>query len=140
MRGSPLFRALLVFLALAALGPVLWRLTQPEPLQAIVPPPPTAEDQPREVRLALAFTTPPKRVALTYLGKPVWSKDAPAAEEKITLQMIWPREGGELGVRIEWADGAPLSAARLRLTPPGGEAIERSLWGTGPTEDTIGFP
>jgi hypothetical protein len=140
MRGSPLLRALLVFLGLAALGPVLWRLTQPEPVQAVIPTAPTTENQPRELRLTLAFSTPPKRIALTYLGKPLWSKDAPAAEEKCTLQVVWPAEGGELGVSIDWPEGAPLAAARFRLTPPGGEEIERNLWGAGPTEETIGFP
>jgi hypothetical protein len=136
MRGSPIIRALAAFLVLLALWPVLARVTTPS-VQAKAA---VAEVVAKKVQLALSFTAAPKRVAIVHLGKEVWAKSAPAAEEELTLDIPWPAQGGELVFRVEWPDGAPLSAMRAKLTDPQDVEIERSLWGSGPTETVLNFP
>jgi hypothetical protein len=137
MRGSPLQRAILTFLILLGLAPVLWQMTRPATVAA-----PVAQKTTGSVQLpvALAFTTAPKRVSIEYIGQPVWQKEAPEAREEFALELAWPEEGGDLLFKVEWPDGAPLSAMRARLTPPKGTDLERSLWGSGPVEKVLKFP
>ena len=138
MRGSPLLRALLAFLAILALGWPLRRLT-------------TAADAPRaqpqagvvaahEVGLGLAFTLVPKSVKVLHLGQVVWSESAPTAEMERTLKLAYPAEGIDLQFQIEWPAGAPLAALRATLTDPAGDAHEKSVWGTGSTDEAVTFP
>lgn len=138
MRGSPLVRALFAFLAILALGWPLWRLT-------------TAADVPREqpkpavveangVGLRLTFTLVPKSVKVLHLGQEVWSESAPTAELEHKLKLAYPAEGIDLQFQIEWPADAPLAAMRATLTDPAGDAHEKSVWGTGRTEETVTFP
>lgn len=138
MRGSPLQRAILTFLILLGLAPLLWQMTKPAP--AAVPVAVTAPTGPVKLPLALAFTTAPKRVSVTYADKLVWQKDAPESREECELELVWPAEGGDLLFNVEWPEDAPLSAMRARLTLPSGSELERSLWGTGAVEKVLGFP
>ena len=72
MRGSPLLRALLAFLAILALGWPLVRLTttadgpreQPRVVAAVE----------QEIGLGLTFTLVPKSVKVLHLGQEVWSE------------------------------------------------------------------
>ncbi len=138
MRGSPLLRALLAFVAILALGWPLRRLT-------------TAADAPREqpraavlaekeIGLGLAFTLVPKSVKVLHLGQEVWSESAPTAEMERKLKLAFPAAGIDLQFQIEWPAGTPLAAMRATLTDPAGDAHEKSVWGTGSTEDTVTFP
>lgn len=138
MRGSPLLRALLAFVAILALGWPLRRLT-------------TAADAPREqpqaavltekeIGLGLAFTLVPKSVKVLHLGQEVWSESAPTAEMERKLKLAFPAEGIDLQFQIEWPAGTPLAAMRATLTDPAGDAHEKSVWGTGSTEETVTFP
>ena len=138
MRGSPLLRALLAFLAILALGWPLRQLTnasdapREQPKAAVV----TA----KEVGLRLEFTLVPKSVRVLHLGKEVWSETAPAAEMEHTLKLAYPDEGIDLQFQIEWPAGAPLAAMRATLTDPAGDAHEHSVWGQGGTEEVVTFP
>ena len=138
MRGSPLLRALLAFLAILALGWPLRRLTsasdapREQPKAAVV--------EAKEVGLRLAFTLVPKSVKVLHLGKEVWSETAPAAEMEHTLKLAYPDAGIDLQFQIEWPAGAPLAAMRAVLTDPAGEAHEHSVWGQGSTEEVVTFP
>ncbi len=139
MRGSPLLRAAITFAALLVLAPLLWRMTQAEsaaPKKPIITTPSVAQ----EVRLVLTFTISPKRVGIVHLGETVWSKAAPESQEEFSLKLPWPREGGELKFKVEWADETPLSAMRVQLTDPSDNEIERSLWGKGTVERVLNFP
>jgi|SRR4051812_3610736 hypothetical protein len=138
MRGSPIQRALLTFLILLGLAPVLWQMTRP--VQRDAPTSAAATGTPVKIPLALAFTTAPRRVTISYIGQQVWQKDAPEAREECELDLVWPNEGGDLLFKIEWPEGTPLSAMRARLTPPKGSELERSLWGSGPVEKVLKFP
>ncbi len=139
MRGSPLLRAAITFAALLLFAPLIWRMTQAEsfaPKAAEIKP----HDNARGIHLVLTFTSAPKRVGITHLGQSVWSKDAPDSQEEFSLKLPWPREGGELKFKVEWAAENPLSAMRVQLTDPTDNEIERSLWGKGTVERVLNFP
>ena len=138
MRGSPLLRALLAFLAILALGWPLRRLT-------------TAADAPRaqpraavagaqEIGLRLTFTLVPKSVKVLHLGQEVWSETAPAAEMERTIELAYPNAGIDLVFQIEWPADAPLAAMRASLTDPAGDAHEKSVWGQGSVDEAVTFP
>ena len=138
MRGSPLLRALLAFVAILTLGWPLRRLT-------------TAADAPREqpraavlaekeIGLGLAFTLVPKSVKVLHLGQEVWSESAPTAEMERKLKLAFPAEGIDLQFQIEWPAGTPLAAMRAKLTDPVGDVHEKSVWGTGSTVEAVTFP
>ena len=138
MRGSPLLRALLAFLAILALGWPLRQLT--EAGDALRDEPKAVVVEAKEVGLKLAFTLVPKSVRVLHLGKEVWSESAPVAEMEHALQLAYPDAGIELQFQIEWPAGAPLAAMRAVLTDPAGDPHEHSIWGQGSTEEVVTFP
>lgn len=138
MRGSPILRAVLVFLALLALAPLLWKLTRPVLAQAMPKPQPEVKSAMVEVRLN--FSTAATRVVIQHLGREVWSKDAPALSEDFSAQIPWPKEGVELHVLVNWPEGTRSAAMRVRLTAPDGAEYDRSAWGSAKTDDVLRFP
>ena len=138
MRGSPLLRALLAFLAILALGWPLRRLTgaadapREQPKAAVV--------EARDVGLRLTFTLVPKSLKVLHLGQEVWSETAPAAEMERTLKLAYPAAGIDLQFQIEWPADAPLAAMRASLTDPAGDAHEKSVWGQGSVDEAVTFP
>ena len=138
MRGSPLLRALLAFLAILALGWPLRELTSASTAPRAQPAAVAVEA--REVGLKLTFTLVPKSVKVLHLGQEVWVETAPQAELEQTLQLAYPDEGIDLQVQIEWPADAPLAAVRVTLTDPAGEAHEKSVWGRGSVEEVVTFP
>ena len=137
MRGSPIIRAIMAFVALLALAPLLGKVTADRARVAVLLPIGVTA---KKVGLVLSFTAIPKRVTVLHLGHEVWAKTDPSVEEELSLDVPWPAQGGELAFRVEWPAGAPLAAMRVRLTDPQDVEIERSLWGAGPTEDVLNFP
>ena len=138
MRGSPLLRALLVFLAILALGWPLRRLTSAS--DAPREQPTAAVAAAKEIGLRLSFTLVPKSVKVLHLGQEVWSESAPAAEMQRTLGLAYPDAGIDLQFQIEWPAGAPLAAMRATLTGPDEIAHEHSVWGQGRVEEVVTFP
>ena len=139
MRGSPLIRALLAFLAIAMLGWPLWRLTSStEAVAAPVSAAPVSEA--KAIGLQLTFTTVPKSFVIRHLEKDIWSEAAPQAESEREVTIPFPEKGVDLIVKIEWPEGTPRAAARLRLTDPAGDPHEKSVWGQGTTEEVLTFP
>ena len=139
MRGSPLLRASIVFGLLLCGAPAMWKLTSAEPGEPVQAPTVVATAE-ADLPIELAFTTAPKRVSIAHLGKQVWEKANPEASEELSLHVPWPAEGGELQFAVEWAEGSPLSAMRVKLTDPARGEIERSLWGRGTKTAVLGFP
>jgi hypothetical protein len=146
MRGSPLLRALIAFLILAALGLPLHRLLQADeaPLatnnipETTVPeaiPVPTADT----LHLQVSFTTPPSRLQLNSLGQPIWQEARPTAEMERDLPIPFPPEGIELQFQATWPADLK-AAARLRLTDPQGVSYERVVWAAGETSAVLSFP
>ncbi|MEK0451798.1 MAG: hypothetical protein RL088_4066 [Verrucomicrobiota bacterium] len=137
MRGSPVRRAIVAFLVLLSLAPILVKVTAARVQTAV---PIDSGATAKKVQLALAFTSKPERIAVVHLGREVWKKEAPEAEEEIGLEIPWPEQGGELVFRVGWPEGAPLAAMRARLTDSRDVEIERSLWSAGPVEAVLNFP
>ena len=80
MRGSPILRAVLVFIALLSLAPVLWRLTQAD-ARTVQQPAAQKPVKNAKVEARLTFSTPAKRAVIQHLGRDVWSKASPSLEE-----------------------------------------------------------
>ena len=142
MRGSPLIRALLAFLAILALGYPLRRLTggSETPAPIATAPAARAAVPGSEIKMQVTFTTAPKRFSLRHLGQEVWSDETGSSEAEKTLRLPYPREGVELQFAADFPDGAPLAAARLVLTDPQGDAHVKSCWGTGHIDEVVAFP
>ena len=138
MRGSPILRAVLVFLALLALAPMLWKLTRPVLAQADPKQQPEAKRAMVEVRLN--FSTSAARVVIQHLGRDVWSKDAPALSEDFSAEIPWPKEGVEIHALVNWPEGTRNAAMRVRLTAPDGTEYDRSAWGNATADDVLRFP
>ena len=138
MRGSPLLRALLAFLAILALGWPLRRLTSAS--DAPREQPKTVAAEAKEIGLRLTFTLVPKSVKVLHLGQEVWSESVPVAEMRRALKLAYPDAGIDLQFQIEWPAGAPLAAMRATLTDPDGKAHEHSVWGQGSVEEVVTFP
>ena len=139
MRGSPLLRALLAFLAILSLGYPLRRLTtagESPVVEAATPAPAVA----REISLQLTFTTPPKSLRVLHLGAPVWSETAPVAEMERKVRMVFPKEGIDLQFQAEFPEGTARTALRVRLTDPDGNELEKSLWGDAKIDEVLTFP
>ena len=139
MHGSPLFRALLAFLVLLALAIPLWRLThERQPLHAAAVPldgPPE-----KDVSLQLDFTLLPRTVAVLHLGKEIWRAEPRQPELHAVLRIPWPAQGVDLRFQIDWADVAPLAAARIRVISLDGTTSERTVWSKGPADEVLTFP
>ena len=138
MRGSPLLRALLAFLAILALGWPLHRLTGAAEAPRAQPKPTAAKEQ--EIGLKLECTAVPKSVKVLHLSQEVWSEAAPAAQMEHTLKLAYPAEGIDLQFQIEWPADAPLTAVRVTLTDPAGDTHEKSIWGQGTVDEVLTFP
>jgi hypothetical protein len=138
MRGSPLLRAFLVFLAILALGWPLRRLTGTDDGPAASPT--AATPLVREVHLQVTFTTAPTHFSVRHLGREVWSDQGGGTQAERKLQLPYPKEGVELQFAADFPDGAPLAAARLTLTDPQGDAHEKSCWGSGHIDEVVAFP
>lgn len=139
MRGNPLLRALAAFLCILAAGFPLWRLTHPAAVggQAAV----GVEDAAlREAGIALSFTSAPASVRVRHLGREIWAESAPGLEMQKTVAIPYPKDGADLQFEVRFADAAPLSAMRVRLTDPDGETHERSAWGRGEIDEVLTFP
>jgi len=138
MRGSPILRAVIVFIALLSLAPVLWRLTQAD-ARTVQPPATPKPAKNAKVEARLTFSTPAKRAVIQHLGKDVWSKASPSAEESFTCEIPWPKEGVDLHVIVEWPEGTHSAAMRVRLTAPDGTEHDRSVWGDAAADDVLTF-
>jgi hypothetical protein len=134
MRGSPLWRAVIVFAVLLALGPLLWRLTRPDATAGAAQ---ATAAQPAAVTIRVTFSHPARKVTLLHLGNEVWSKTMPATEEEGSFNAPWPREGIELRALVDWQQGGNPSAMRLRLTDPAGNEYDRTVWGA---DEVLTFP
>ena len=138
MRGSPILRAVLVFVALLLLAPLLWRLTRADPRNVQQP----ATQRPAKnvkAEVRLTFSTPAMRVVIQHLGREVWQQLMPAAQETFTCEIPWPKEGVELHVLVEWPEGTRAAAMRVRVTAPDGTEHDRSVWGDASADDVLTF-
>ena len=138
MRGSPILRAVLVFVALLALAPVLWKLTRPGLAETARRPQHQVKRATVEARLS--FSVAATRVEIQHLGREVWSKASPALAESFSVEVPWPKEGVELHVLVAWREGMRNAAMRVRLNAPDGIEYDRTVWGDATADDVLTFP
>ena len=139
MRGSPLLRAIIVFAALLALAPLLWQVTRSSAGTSRVGQPAVKAGSSSRVELALTISPQAKRVSIQHLGREIWAKGEPAMEESAAVDLTWPEEGVELRVKVEWPEGAPTGAMRVRVVAPDGTGHDRSVWGRGSADEVLVF-
>ena len=139
MRGRPLLRAIVSFIALLALGVPLWHLTRPRAAPASLDSGSADSDRLEEVRIQIEFTRPARAVKVLHLGKEIWAVTSPPGAIEKTLRIEWPAEGVDLRCLIEWPQEEVLAAARIQLTAPDGSVAERSLWSRGTAEEIFTF-
>lgn len=138
MRGAPLIRAFIAFCVIALLGWPLWHLTRAT--EAVAAPAVSAPAEASVTGLQVEFTTAPRRFSVRHLDKEVWTETQPQAAMDRDIPLVFPEKGVDLVFHIEWAEDAPLSAARIRLTDPTGETHEKSVWGKGTVDEVLTFP
>ena len=131
-------RAFCAFFVIAALGWPLWHLTH---VTEAAPPPQivTPKTEARAIGLQLAFTAVPKRFVVRHLEKDVWTEESPEPSMDREVSIVFPESGVDLVFHIEWPEGAPLAAARVRLTNPDGDTREKSIWGQGTVDEVLTF-
>lgn len=139
MLGSPLIRAVLVFVALLALAPVIFVMTRSNAEAPVAVQPVVKASGPRRVDVELTFSSQARRVSIQHLGREVWAKSDPGLDETAAFELPWPKEGVELRVMADWAEGAPMAAMRLRLVTPEGKEYDRSIWGRGSADEVLTF-
>ncbi len=93
------------------------------------------------VPVVLTFSRAAARIEVRHLGKVIWSKEKPGLKETGEWSLVFPEEGVELGVQVDWPgeEEAP-AALRLQLTTPEGAELDRTVWGGGRFEAVIPFP
>ena len=136
MKGSPLLRALIAFVLIALAGLPLWKLTR---TRSVIEDMVRADEVSSPVQLRLTFSVPPRSFAISHLGRIVWANGADGTEAEKTLALVFPKEGIDLAVKVAWPGEAD-AAVRLRLTDPGGNEHDKTVWGRGEMDEVITFP
>src|ERR1700680_565462 len=129
MRGSPLFRVLLVVIALLAVFWPLRSLTThraESPSEAL----PTAAAPESNVHLVLRSTSYPFTFEVSHLGKTIWKGEAAESSIARDVKMTSPPEGIDLSVDAKWQDDKQ-GAVKFDVTPDNGDTMTKILWGTG---------
>ena len=131
-----MLRALLAFLAIAAMGVPLWKVTR---AGSAVAAPAKVEAAAAKVSLRLTFSVMPKSFAVSHLGKVVWADGTQGTDGTNTLALAYPKEGVDLQVKVAWPADEE-GAVRVRLTDPDGNEHDKTLWGRGEMEEVVTFP
>jgi hypothetical protein len=137
MRGSPLLRVLLVVIALLA---VLWPLRSLTTHRAESPPAPSQSVAVPEsnVNLVLTSTSFPFTFEVSHLGKTIWKGEAAESSVARDVKMTFPPEGIDLLVGAKWQDNKQ-GAVKLDVTVDNGDAMTKTLWGTGGVNGVLTF-
>jgi hypothetical protein len=139
MRGSPLLRAVLALAGLLALAPLIFWMTGANAGAPMAGPHVAKPTEPGRVEIRLTFSSQARRVSIQHLGREVWTKSQAGPDEMAAIELPWPKEGIELRVQVDWPEGAPLAAMRLRLVTPGRREHDRTVWGRGSADEVLTF-
>ena len=137
MRGSPLLRVLVVVIALLA---VLWPLRSLTSHRAERPSTPAQSVAVPEsnVHLFLTSTSFPFTFEISHLGKTIWKGEASESSVARDIKMTFPPEGIDLLVDAKWQDNKQ-GAVKLDVIVDDGNAMTKTLWGTGSVSDVLTF-
>ena len=135
MRGSPLIRALLVLIVLAALLVPLRRLTSRQrPLPAQAPKSHTVSN--KRFHLELTCTTSPFKYQITNSGQTVWNGYETSATTQTDLNLDFPPEGVDLVMDVAWDEKKP-TAVRIVVKPSDDEETSQTAWGTTSVSEVV---
>ena len=137
MKGSPLLRAVLAFVAIALAGLPLWKLTRAGEADAA---PAKADAAAAQIPMRLTFSVAPRSFAISHLGAVVWADGTQGTDVTNTLALAYPKEGVDLQVKVAWPADAGDAALRVRLTDPDGVEHDKTVWGRGEMEEVVTFP
>jgi hypothetical protein len=137
MRGSPLLRVSLVVIALLA---VRWPLRSLTTHRAESPPAPAQSVAAPEtdVHLVLTSTSFPFTFEISHFGKTIWKGEASENSVARDVKMTFPPEGIDLLVDAKWQDNKQ-GAVKLDVTVDNGDAMTKTLWGTGGVNGVLTF-
>lgn len=136
MRGSPLARAIFIIaILLAAIFP-LWKLTHKVEAVSAAD---SASAAKASVHIELTFAHAPSEFQVLHLGKTIWEAKQPAESAQKDFPMEFPKEGIDLEIKAAWTASAPLTAARVFVTPGNDNPIEKTAWGKGSLDEVLTF-
>lgn len=134
MRGSPLFRTLVVLAVLLLAGLGLARLTAPAtPVPVVEGLEPSPIPQASTATFELLLSATAKSVSLEA-GGPAFDRESPAAPLTGTLEV--QGEHPVIFLKVEWADSTPGHRfAKLRIDRSGKETLEHVFSAPGDIDD-----
>lgn len=140
MRGSPLFRAVLVVVALLALLVPLRTLTNRRNEAAAAPPQHAMAGAvtKKKFHLELTSTTAPFKYQITSGGEPIWRGESDSATVTTDLELEFPPEGIDLVLDASWIEQKP-TAVKLALTPQDSATMAKTVWGTMSVSEVLTF-
>jgi hypothetical protein len=153
MRGSPLFRAVVCFVVLLGLWPVVVKVTaggretgEPSP---VAPMESSEGAQSVSCVLEVRMTAPCRGLVVQHLGTELLAVKRLESEFEREVKLEFPAQGVDLVIRWDWGtvegqgDASKVRpgehAARFRLRMPDGRVEERTVWGSGAVEEVLSF-
>jgi hypothetical protein len=139
MGGSPLFRVILVVMALLVLLAPLRMLTgRPhEPATPVTQAAPDAKAK-KKFRMELTSTTVPFKYQITSAGENIWSGETNSTTVVTERELRFPPEGIDLVLYASWNEEKP-TAVRLMLKPEGSDTMAKTVWGTTSVSEVLTF-
>lgn len=134
MRGSPLFRAGLMVVALLLLLVPLRSLTSARSAQS--PSLPASSPDASIVNLTITSTSHPFQFEVSHLGKTIWKGESNTSTASKALALSFPMEGIDLVVAASWAQRQE-TAVRLQVARGDGTPLTKTLWGTEQVNDVV---
>jgi hypothetical protein len=137
MRGSPVFRAIVVIVLLLLAAIPLWRLTHAAGV-ASMDSAPVAPAAAARVHIELTFAHAPSGFQVLHLGKVIWEAKQSGETAQKDIPMEFPKEGIDLEIKADWPPATPLTAVRAVVTH-GETPIEKTVWGRGSLDEVMTF-
>jgi hypothetical protein len=139
MRGSPLFRVILVVMALLALWAPL-RILTGRPKEKATPVAQAAQGATakKRFRMEITSTTVPFKYQITSAGEKIWSGESNSTTVATDTELKFPPEGIDLVIDASWT-GAKQTAVRLALIPEDSDIMAKTVWGTTGVSEVLTF-
>ena len=130
MKGSPWIRFILVILGFALLANPVWRLTRTRrgglaPVSLAVR---VTEARQQQLMVHLSFATRPQEFVLSHLDKVILEGGGSGTEFEGKLDLILPKEGADLLLKVKWPRGTPRSAVQVRVVNGESPILDQTLW------------
>ena len=139
MRGSPLFRAILIVMALLALLIPLRTLTSRRsetatPVEQAV----QGSTAKKRFRLELTSTTVPFKYQIGNDGETIWSGESNSTTVATDVELKFPPEGIDLVIDASWNERKQ-TAVRLALISQDSAMMAKTIWGITSVSEVLTF-